>query len=136
MLLYQIIHLETGHKYIGQTTRPAIKRWREHLYTLRKGKHGNRYFQAAWNKYGEKSFEFQIVKEFSSLEELNQAKIELIKNGSNLYNLADGGNGFNHTNTTRKAIGDSNKKPIVGMRIETGEIKEYDSAGRYRSKWI
>lgn len=128
MLLYQIVHLESGHKYVGQTTRAPIKRWREHLYPLRKGKHHNIYLQAAWDKYGEKSFKFQVIREFSSLEELNQAEIEIIKNGSNLYNLAEGGNGFVHSIKSKKAIGESNKIPIVGMDIKTGKIKEYDSA--------
>lgn len=128
MLLYQIIHLESGNKYIGQTTRPPVKRWREHLYSLRKNKHQNRYLQYAWNKYGEKAFEFQIVKEFSSLEELNKAEIELIKNGNDLYNLSEGGNGHIHFDDTKKAIGESNKIPIVGMNIKTREIKEYASA--------
>ncbi len=128
MLLYQIIHIDSGHKYVGQTTRLPIKRWREHLYPLRKGRHHNRYLQAAWNKYGEKAFEFQIIKEFSSLEELNEAEVELIKNGSNLYNLADGGNAFVHSYKAKKSIGTSNKIPIVGMSIKTGEVKEYASA--------
>lgn len=128
MLLYQIKHISSGHKYVGQTTRLPIKRWREHLYKLRKNKHDNRHLQAAWNKYGEHAFKFEIVKEFNSLEELNQAEIDLIKNGSDLYNLTEGGNGFNHRNGSKKAIGEANKKPIVGMCIKTGEIREYESA--------
>lgn len=128
MLLYQIIHLESGFKYVGQTTRPPIKRWREHLYPLRKGKHNNRHLQAAWNKYGELAFRFEIIKEYGTLEELNQAEIDLIRSGTNLYNLADGGNAFRHLDKSKMAIGESNKKPIVGMCIRTGEIREYDSA--------
>jgi len=128
MLLYQIVHIESGRKYVGQTSRIAIKRWREHIYKLRKNKHDNCHLQAAWNKHGESAFEFQIVKEFNSLDELNQAEIDLIKNGSDLYNLTEGGNGFHHKNRSKKAIGEANKKPVVGMCVKTGEIREYDSA--------
>lgn len=128
MLIYQIIHLQSGFKYVGQTTRPPIKRWREHLYSLRKNKHSNRYLQAAWSKYGENSFRFEIIKEFNTLDELNQAEIELIKTGSNLFNLADGGNAFKHRKNAKKAIGESNKKPVIGMNIKTGETREYSSA--------
>ena len=113
---------------MGQTARPSIKRWREHLYKLRKNKHQNRYLQAAWNKYGEKSFEFQVIKEFDSLEELNRAEIETIKNGSSLYNLSDGGNGYVHSLKTKKAIGKANKIPIIGMNVKTREVREYDSS--------
>jgi len=128
MLIYQIVHLESGHKYIGQTTRPLIERWREHLYALRKSKHGNRYLQAAWNKYGEKAFKLQIVKEFSSLQELNKAEMELIQNGTDLYNLSPGGEGHTHSEYAKKMIGEANKLPIIGMDVKTREIKEYDSA--------
>ena len=128
MLIYQILHIESGKKYIGQTTRPAIERWREHLYPLRKGKHHNRFLQAAWNKYGEQAFKFEILKEVNTLEELNASEIELIQNGSDLFNLADGGNAFEHDIKAKKAIGKSNQIPIVGMNIKTGEIKHYDSA--------
>ena len=128
MLLYQIIHIESGKKYAGQTTRKAIVRWREHLYALRKGKHGNRHLQSAWTKYGEQAFQFEIVKEYNTLDELNEAEIELIKNGGDLYNLAEGGNAFQHLEKSKKVIGESNKKPIVGMCVKAGEVKEYDSA--------
>lgn len=128
MLLYQIVHLQSGYKYVGQTTRPPIKRWREHLYPLRKGKHGNRYLQAAWTKYGESSFKFEIIKEYNTLEDLNKAEIELIRSGTNLYNLAGGGNSFLHSDKSKKAIGKTNKKPVVGMCVKTGEVREYASA--------
>src|SRR5574337_1155403 len=128
MLIYQIIHIASGHKYIGQTSRPAIKRWREHLYALRSNKHPNRYLQAAWNKYGEDAFRFEPLKEAGTLEELNRSEIELIKNGSDLYNLSEGGNAHIHDIKAKRAIGESNKIPIVGMDIKTGKIKEYASA--------
>lgn len=128
MLLYQIIHLESGLKYIGQTSRAPIKRWREHLYALRKNKHDNRYLQSAWNKHGESAFKFEIIKEYNTLQELNQAEIDVIKSGTDLFNLSEGGNGYRHLSDSKKAIGESNKIPIVGMNIKTGETKEWPSA--------
>ncbi len=128
MLIYQIIHIESGHKYVGQTTRPAIKRWREHLYPLRKGRHHNRYLQAAWNKYGEKKFRFEIIREVNTLDELNREEMLLIEKGSDLYNLAPGGNASEHDIKAKTAISKSNKKPIIGMNVRSGEVKEYASA--------
>lgn len=128
MLLYQIVHIETGFKYIGQTSRPAIERWREHLYPLRKNKHHNRYLQAAWNKYGESAFRFEIIKEFNTLDELNKAEVEMIQNGTNLYNLAEGGNSHTHSDESKKKIGESAKIPIIGMNVKTREVRKYDSA--------
>lgn len=128
MIIYQIIHVDSGNKYIGQTTRPPIKRWREHLYSLRNDNHPNRYLQYAWNKYGEESFKFEIIIKCDSIEELNNKEIELIENDKNLYNLGEGGNSFKHSEKSKSAIGNANKIPIVGMNIKTGEIKHYDSA--------
>ncbi len=128
MLIYQITHMESGRKYVGQTSRTARRRWHEHLCSLRKDRHPNRYLQAAWNKYGEPAFKFQIIKEVKSLEELNKEEIKIIQEGTDLYNLSTGGNSFKHGTESKKAIGKSNKIPIVGINIKTGEVKEWTSS--------
>jgi len=126
MILYQIVNLINGNRYFGQTSRPSLlERWREHLYPLRKGKHYNAHLQSAWNKYGEKSFEIQIIKEYISIEELNKAEIDIIESNENSYNLAKGGNAFQHLKRAKQAIGEASKVPVVGMSIKTREIKEY-----------
>jgi hypothetical protein len=128
MLIYQIVHIESGHKYVGQTTRPETIRFREHLYCLRAGKHKNRYLQAAWTKYGESAFRFEVIKTVNTIEELDKEEQNIIENSLNLYNLTEGGKGHTHDKDTKRIIGEANKKPIVGMCIKTGEIKEYESA--------
>lgn len=128
MLIYQILHVESGHKYYGQTTRPKMYRFREHLYSLRAGKHPNRYLQASWNKYGEDAFSFDVIVESHSIDELNRLEQDLIKNDPNAFNLAPGGNAHIHSEATKKAIGDKNKIPIVGMNIKNGEFRHYLSA--------
>ena len=48
--------------YIGSSTN-IEKRWADgHLSPLRNNNHPNPYLQAAWNKYGEASLEFSIIK--------------------------------------------------------------------------
>lgn len=128
MVVYQIINIVNGMRYIGITTRPLKYRQRDHKYALKGGRHGNRYLQSAYNKYGLKCFKFEIIKECSSLEELNVLEAELIKKSDNLYNLQSGGNAFNHSPTAKLAIGEANKIPIVGMNVDTKEIVFYDSA--------
>lgn len=73
--VYGITNIVTGQWYVGKTInkRGLLSRWQNHVYTLRKGDHRNRYLQNSWNKYGEKSFMF--VELFSTqmpLEELKE----------------------------------------------------------------
>lgn len=128
MLLYQIKHIESGKRYIGQTTRNLHARKTEHICELRKNKHGNRHLQASWNKYGEVAFVFEVISKHRTILELDRAEIEYIKNNTNLYNLDRGGKGHKHSKDAKLAIGESSKLPIVGMNIKTQEIKEYRSA--------
>ena len=58
--VYQIRCLPTGKIYVGSAV-DLYERWYEHRRALRLGKHINAYLQAAWNKYGEESFEFSIL---------------------------------------------------------------------------
>lgn len=37
------------------------KRWEHHRWALRSHKHGNRYLQRAWDKYGEEAFRFMVL---------------------------------------------------------------------------
>ncbi len=127
-LLYQIVHIESGTTYVGQTHRAISERWAEHRRDLRKGRHGNRYLQFAWDKHGEEAFEFEIINEFKSLSKLDRGEIELIKNTPNVYNLDPGGKGHKHSKKAKKVIGEANKIPIIGMNIKTREIREYASA--------
>lgn len=55
---YIIINNKTGRYYIGSTSQPFKKRWREHLLKLKKGKHHNRFVQRDGDKYGVDSFGF------------------------------------------------------------------------------
>lgn len=48
--------------YIGSTKQCFRVRLNNHLQALRKNNHKNCHLQHAWNKYGENSFEFTILK--------------------------------------------------------------------------
>ncbi|NJO48240.1 MAG: GIY-YIG nuclease family protein [Leptolyngbyaceae cyanobacterium RM2_2_4] len=125
MIIYEIRNKITNKCYVGQTTRPLNIRWTEHRYQLRKNKHGNKYLQYSWNKYGEDVFLVKELYHMDSIEELNKKEIELIQSGYAQYNLAPGGNGYIHDQETRDVISEIQKRPIIGMNIVTGEIKEY-----------
>lgn len=59
-VIYRITNMENGHYYIGSAESFARREW-SHKYELRKGTHKNPRLQAAWNKYGEEMFVFEII---------------------------------------------------------------------------
>lgn len=66
--IYKIKCLKNDKVYIG-SSQVVRQRITNHKSDLRLDKHQNKHLQAAWKKYGEESFEFEIV-EYCSLEVL------------------------------------------------------------------
>ena len=58
--IYQIRCRENGKIYVGSTV-DLQARWRSHRRDLDNGVHVNPHLQSAWNRYGEKSFEFSVL---------------------------------------------------------------------------
>lgn len=59
-VIYRITNMENNHYYIGSAESFARREW-SHKYELRKGTHKNPRLQAAWNKYGEEMFVFEVL---------------------------------------------------------------------------
>jgi group I intron endonuclease len=59
--IYQILNKTNNHFYIGSSSNVE---WRFYIHKrlLRKGEHFNVHLQRAWNKYGEDSFLFSVLK--------------------------------------------------------------------------
>tara|TARA_R110000868_G_C10812643_1_gene757971 strand:+ start:291 stop:1148 length:858 start_codon:yes stop_codon:yes gene_type:complete len=89
--VYRIQNIVSKSFYIGSSGN-LYERWRVHKNKLRKRSHPNPKLQAAWDKYGEDAFKFELLEEFASLkamEALEQALLhEHLKNPA-CYNLAE-----------------------------------------------
>jgi len=64
--------------YIGQSTN-IYDRFERHVSDLKRGVHHNKAMQSDWNRAGEKTFSFHMIKE-CEIEELNQLEKEYIEN--------------------------------------------------------
>jgi len=113
--VYVIEHISSGKKYVGSAGRSFKSRWGQHRSGLRKGTHNSRYLQNAWNKYGEESFLFRIVKCTSPEEAVSyeQAFIDLYKSadrkfGYNISPIAGSSLGVKRTAETRAKISAAN----------------------------
>ncbi len=58
--IYEIVNTVNGHRYIGSSSN-IYHRWGQHKRALINSYHHSLYLQRAWNKYGEKSFKFNIL---------------------------------------------------------------------------
>ncbi len=58
--IYTIENTINGKLYVGYG-KTMYCRWQQHRYSLRRNTHSNPYLQAAWNKYGEEAFKFEVL---------------------------------------------------------------------------
>lgn len=88
--VYKIICLANSRFYIGGSV-DISRRWREHKLMLNKGIHHTKRLQASWNKYGEKSFIFEVVEETSEqmVEEREKFWIEQTNASNRLIGFND-----------------------------------------------
>lgn len=75
--IYQIVHIETGRRYVGQAKHIA-RRWKEHRRDLNAGRHTSRHLQRAWNKYGSEAFTFSVLEacDCTDLDEREQFHLD------------------------------------------------------------
>lgn len=130
--IYKISCKITGQVYIGQSTQIS-RRWATHKRELRQGTHYNKLMQEAYNEYGEKSFEYEILEQCPAkkLDERERFYIKLFNSYEAGYNLTEGGGNY---------IGEQN--PMYGVKGDKApRFKDYilqlsatgDKIGRFDS---
>lgn len=111
--IYSILNKVNGKIYVGQTI-TGKKRFTDHKYGLNKGIHPNNHLQSSWDKYGEDSFEFNVL-EYCDESKLNDNEIWWINyfnstNPDNGYNLQSGGkSNYKVSDETCKKLSELNK---------------------------
>lgn len=115
--IYKITNTINKKCYIGQA-KNIKNRWKGHINSLNNNKNPCIYLQHAWNKYGEKSFKFEIIKE-CNIKDLDDNEEYFIGYHSSYnrkygYNLRLGGSisGFNTETRKKMSISAKNKPPI------------------------
>lgn len=72
-VIYKIRNVVNQKFYVGSTTNKK-QRWTTHRKKLRQGKHHCHHLQAAWNKYGEDCFKFEVVDRIADAAHLQDAE--------------------------------------------------------------
>jgi len=60
--IYTITNCSNSKVYVGSSNN-IDRRWKQHIYALKKNTHYNHHLQCSWNKYGSEAFKFEIVEE-------------------------------------------------------------------------
>lgn len=114
--IYQIFNVLTGMFYIGSAV-DFNRRFKRHKRLLNTNKHPNAHLQAAWNRYGERAFEFKIIQYLENLSLLvpvEQKWLDFTKSherhiGYNICKIADSRTGILHSEDTKLKIAATNK---------------------------
>lgn len=88
-VIYQITNMVNGKFYIGSAVSFPRRVW-AHKNELRKGVHHNKHLQAAWNKYGEDAFVFEVIEEVGDGVDLLEVESGYLKQhfgAAECYNL-------------------------------------------------
>lgn len=118
--VYIICNLETGKKYIGQTTRELHIRFQEHCGSSNTSV--SPLLKNSIKKYGKDYFYMEPLWESDNCtqEELDAKEIELIKENNtvypNGYNMTSGGSGGRHSSETKKLLSDISKNMWLEKR--------------------
>lgn len=72
-VIYKIRNVTNGKFYVGSTVDSRV-RFQAHRRNLKAGKHQSPHMQAAWNKYGEDCFKFEVVEHIANPEDLLKAE--------------------------------------------------------------
>lgn len=122
MIIYRAINRVNGKSYIGQTIRSLDDRIKSHIKSSKKPKYQ---FHKAIAKYGIDKFDWEILCECSSMNELNDKECQYIieydtfKSG---YNANLGGKNSKHSIETINKISKSNRKPKSKEHINNMKV--------------
>lgn len=118
-VIYQITNMQNGKYYIGSSISFERRAW-QHKNDLKRGVHKNPHLQAAWNKYGEDAFVFEILETVSDEEQLKAEDVYLSKHVGKpeCYNVNTGAEacrlGIPHTEEAKRKMSESRTGKCAG----------------------
>lgn len=136
--IYKILNKINNHCYIGSAVN-IKSRFATHKNHLKNNKHHSLYLQRAWNKYGEESFEFIILKECNkeNLLEAEQSYFDEINPEYNICKVAGSclHVKFSEESNRKKSLNHSRKGKFGKDHNSSKKIYQYDLNGNFLKIW-
>lgn len=115
MIIYKVTNIINGKIYIGQTKQRLPRRRTIHHNEAKSNRSPNSAFHKAIRKYGKKAFEWEVLCECDSFDDMNEKEIFYIKeydsyvkeHGYNMTYGGDGTLGHKPSEETRKKMSES-----------------------------
>lgn len=136
-VVYMATNKINGKRYVGATKLRFTKRRDRHFWEAKNCKKGCPIFHSAIRKYGEDAFEWTILAEANSVDELIKLEISLIALLKPEYNVTIGGRGFvgaKHSLETRAAMSKAHKGKKKPPRSQQTRAKMSAIAKERQSK--
>jgi group I intron endonuclease len=119
-VIYRITNMANGKFYIGSAESFARREW-QHKYALRRDEHKNPRLQAAWNKYGEEMFVFEVIEEIApdrNAFDVENTYLHKVVGQENCYNINTDAigmrTGIAHTEASKAKVSASRKGKAAG----------------------
>jgi len=125
--IYKIVNITNNKFYIG-SSKNLKKRWCQHKSDLNRNAHHSLILQRAWSKYGENSFEFNIIEicEESKLFEKEQKYIDTLKPKYNVGLQACGGDNLTNNPNREEII----KRIVIGLYFRNQNMTDGEKEKR------
>lgn len=122
--IYKITNLINNKVYIGSTRVSFRDRWSKHKSKLRKNDHHSKHLQSAFNKYGEESFKFEVIKDMKGFEvsDILNAEEYYIEKYKSYYREF----GYNMTSSAIFGCDPKLMETVVGFNIYGDKCCEFE----------
>jgi len=124
--VYRICNRVNGHSYIGSSVN-IEKRFRDHLWELRRREHDNYHLQNAFNKWGETEFRFEILEVTGDQVAREQFCIDVLKPEYNICPLATSTLGTKRSAETCRRYSELRRGKNTGPKSEEHRRKIGDA---------
>ena len=130
--IYSILNLQNGKRYIGSSIN-LYNRLHEHWNNLKNDKSHNKYLQAAWNKYEEENFTFNILEFCEPEERFNREQyyMDFMKPEYNFVANVIANLGRDMSEEQKKKISNTLKE-----KYKSGELKPHIREEILKECWI